>query len=65
LLFNTKIIILLQHRLKISAFIEKLCGPVIGYYCYDLFAFTNYEFYAFVAFVFFNYILLNGLIFNV
>jgi hypothetical protein len=65
LLFDTKIIILLQHRLKICAFIEKLCGPVIGYYCYDLFAFTNYEFYAFVSFVFFNYILLNGLIFNV
>ncbi len=34
-----------QHRLKISAFVEKLCGPVIGYYFYDLFPFTNYEFY--------------------
>jgi hypothetical protein len=52
-----------QHKLKISAFIEKLCGPVIGYYCYDLFPFTNYEFYRYVSFVSINYILLNALIF--
>jgi hypothetical protein len=54
-----------QHKLKISSFIEKLCGPVIGYYCYELFPFTNYEFYQYVSFVFTNYILLNGLIFEV
>jgi len=52
-----------QHKLKISSFIEKLCGPVIGYYCYYLFPFTNYEFYEYVSFVFSNYILLNDLIF--
>ncbi len=40
-----------QHKLKILAFIEKLCGPVIGYYCYDLFPFTNSEFYEYVSFV--------------
>jgi hypothetical protein len=39
-----------QLRLKITSFIEKLCGPVIGYYCYNLFAFTNYEFYEYVSF---------------
>ncbi len=54
-----------QHKLKISSFIEKLCGPVIGYYCYDLFSFTNYEFYEFVSFVFCNYFLLNSLLFDV
>jgi hypothetical protein len=54
-----------QHKLKISSFIEKLCGPVIGYYCYDLFAFTNYEFYEFVSFVFCTYFLLNSLLFDV
>ncbi len=64
-LFNTRISIAVQHRFKISSFIEKLCGPVIGYYCYDLFAFTNYEFYEFVSFVFCNYFLSNDLIFNV
>jgi hypothetical protein len=31
-----------EHKLKICAFIEKLCGPVFGYHCYDLFAFTKY-----------------------
>jgi hypothetical protein len=64
-LFNTRIIIAVQHRLKISSFIEKICGPVIGYYCLDLFPFTNYEFFEYISFVFSNYILLNDLIFNV
>jgi hypothetical protein len=63
-LTNKRIIILLQHRLKISTFIEKLCGPVIGYYCYDLFLFTNYEFFEYVSIVSSNYFLLNGLIFE-
>jgi hypothetical protein len=51
--FLTSKTLSVQHKLKISTFIEKLWGPVIGYYCYDLFAFTNYEFYKFVSFVFF------------
>jgi hypothetical protein len=64
-LSNKTIIIPVQHRLKICTFIEKLCGPVIGYYCYDLFPFTNYEFYRYVLVVSCNYILMNSLIFNV
>jgi hypothetical protein len=64
-LFNKRIIIPIPHRLKVIAFIEKLCGPVIGYYCLDLFPFTNYEFFQFVSFIFCNYFLLNDLIFNV
>jgi hypothetical protein len=64
-LSNKRIIIPVQHRLKISGFIEKLCGPVIGYYCYDLFPFTNYEFYEYVSIVLSNYSLMNDLIFNV
>jgi hypothetical protein len=64
-LFNPRIIISVQYRLKISAFIEKLCGPVIGYYCYDLFPFTNFEFYEYVSFVFSNYVLMNSLLFDV
>jgi hypothetical protein len=63
-LSNKKIIISVQHRLKITAFIEKLCGPVIGYYCLDLLPFTNYEFFVFISFIFSNYILLNDLIFK-
>jgi hypothetical protein len=63
--FLTSKTISVQHRLKICAFIEKLCGPVIGYYCYDLFAFTNYEFYEFFSFVFCNYFLMNSLLFSV
>jgi hypothetical protein len=64
-LFNKTIIIPVQHRLKICEFIEKLYGPVIGYYCYNFFAFTNYEFYEYVSIVSCNYFLMNSLIFNV
>jgi len=53
----------LRNKLKIMAFIEKLCGPDIGIYCYDLFAFTTFEFYKYIAFVSSTYILLSGLIF--
>ncbi len=49
-LFSSRLNIAVQLRLKITSFIEKLCGPVIGYYCYNLFAFTNYEFYEYVSF---------------
>jgi hypothetical protein len=63
--FLTSKIIPVQHKLKICAFIEKICGTVIGYYCYDLFPFTNYEFFEFISFVFCSYFLLNNLIFGV
>jgi hypothetical protein len=62
--FLTSKTISVQHRLKTCAFIEKLCGPDIGYYCCDLFAFTNYKFYEFVYFVFYNYFLLSSLLFD-
>ncbi len=39
----------LNHKLKVCALIERLSGPVIGLYCYELFPFTNYEFYLYVA----------------
>ena len=31
-------------KLKVLSLIEKLSGPEIGFYCFDLFAFTNYAF---------------------
>jgi hypothetical protein len=55
--------ILLINKLKISAFIEKLYGTCIGYYCFDLFPFTTFEFYQYMYFVSGTYFLLNGLIF--
>jgi len=53
----------LRHKLKIISFIEKLSGPVIGIYCYNLFAFTTFEFYQYMAFISSTYFLLNNLIF--
>jgi len=54
-----------RNKIKILAFIEKLCGPVIGFYCYDLFAFTTIEFYEYMALLTSTYFLLNGLLFEV
>jgi len=54
----------LRNKIKILAFIEKLCGPVIGYYCYNLFAFTTLEFYQYMAFISSTYTLLSNLLFN-
>ena len=34
-----------RQRWKLLAFIEKLSGRPIGFYCYDLFPMNNYEFY--------------------
>ena len=34
----------LKARYKLMRFIERLSGPVIGFYCYDLFPLTTYEF---------------------
>jgi hypothetical protein len=53
----------LIHKLKISAFIEKLCGSTIGYYCFDLFPFTSFELYQYLYFISGTYFLLNDLIF--
>jgi hypothetical protein len=51
----------LDLKLKVCALIEKLSGPVIGLYCYELFPFTNYEFYLYVANCVKIFILLMGL----
>jgi hypothetical protein len=53
----------LINKLKISAFIEKLYGTYIGYYCFDLFPFTTFEFYQYMYFVSGTYFLLDSLIF--
>ena len=34
----------LRDRMKIMSFIEWLCGPDIGFYCYNLFPMNSYEF---------------------
>ena len=51
----------LNQRLKTMEMIERLCGPDIGFYCYDLFPMNSYEFYKFVANCFLNYILIKTL----
>ena len=50
-----------QRRLKIMAFIEKLSGPDIGYYCYNLFPMNYYELYKYISIIVLNYLLLLGL----
>ena len=37
------------QRMKTMAMIERLSGPDIGFYCYDLFPMNSYEFYIYVA----------------
>ncbi len=37
----------LKLKFKVLGLIEKLSGPVIGIYCFNLFPFTNYEMYLF------------------
>ena len=39
----------LRMKFKTLSLIERLSGPLIGFYCYELFAFNNYEFYLFVV----------------
>jgi len=48
-------------KLKVLGLIEKLSGPVIGIYCFDLFPYTNHEFYLYIGNCFQNFLLLNGL----
>ncbi|CAG2172314.1 unnamed protein product [Oppiella nova] len=38
-------------KIKILAFIEKLSGPDIGFYCYDLFPMNNYELYRIIGLI--------------
>jgi hypothetical protein len=53
----------LEIKLKISTFIEKLCGPTIGFYCFDWFPFTSLELYEYMYFITGTYFLLSDLIF--
>ena len=46
-----------SDRLRVQAFIERLCGPAIGYYCYDLFPMNTYELYQYLYFSGSNYLL--------
>ncbi len=50
----------LKMKLKILDLIERLSGPVIGIYCFELFPFTNYEFYLFSIKCVMTFILFMG-----
>ena len=52
----------LKQRLKTMEMIERLSGPDIGFYCYDLFPMNSYEFYLYVANCCMNYFLINDLL---
>jgi len=47
-----------RDRLRVQAFIERLCGPAIGYYCYDLFPMNGYEFAQYLLISGANYLLI-------
>ena len=51
----------LMTKLKVISLSERLSGPLIGFYCNDLFPFTNYEFYLFCVNCVSNFILFMGL----
>ena len=50
--------ILLRDRIKINEFIEHLCGPKIGFYCYNLFPMNSFEFFQLMSLFCLNFILL-------
>lgn len=52
----------LRIKWKVLGLVEKLAGPTIGLYCYDLFPFTTYKLYNFTANCVLNFILLMGLL---
>ena len=51
----------LMTKLKVISLAERLSGPLIGFYCYDLFPFTNYEFHLFCVNCVSNFTLFMGL----
>ena len=59
-LIETKIS--LNEKLKIMSTIERLSGPDIGFYCFDLFPMNNYHFYRYFCNFFVLYFLMIGLI---
>ena len=68
--YSTVHSIICRHKLPISLklktvrLVERLSGRVIGFYCYDLFPFTNYEIYLFCVNCIMNFMLFMGLINN-
>ena len=50
------------HKLKALAFIEKLSGPDIGFYCYNLYPMNNNQFYKSTCGWAYNYFLVMNLI---
>ena len=51
-----------MEGLKVMAFIEKLSGPDIGFYCWNLFPMNNYRFYKYVVSCAITYFLILDLI---
>ena len=51
-----------RNRMKVMAFIERLSGPDIGFYCYDLFPMNYWESYQLIAISVTNYLLLISII---
>ena len=51
----------LKQNLKLRSFMEKLSGPQIGFYCYDLFAMNSNRFYHYLCIYITNYILIVNL----
>ena len=58
IIFNLNIRMSLKQRLKLWSFVEKLSGPQIGFYCYDLFAMNSNRFYRYLCIYVSNYILI-------
>ena len=54
----------LKNKFKILAFIEKLSGRSIGFYCYDFFPMNRFEFFQYNFIFAANYLLISGLIQN-
>ena len=50
-----------KENIKIMTYIERLCGPDIGFYCLDWFPMNSYEFYQYCANCMTIFILCNGL----
>jgi len=46
---------------KLLVLIEKLSGPKIGFYCLNIFSFTNFEYYLYISYCLQNFILLISL----
>ena len=50
-----------NENMKVMTFIERLCGPEIGFYCMDWFPMNSNEFYQYCAYCLSMFILCNQL----